>query len=102
MGYKLGFREGPQVALDLLEKAIVLYDPGRPRARRLGLGPNPGVVGLTVSALFLWMLGYPDRAFKRSGDSILLAQKLNHPYSITYALFHDGLLVMVVYLERLP
>lgn len=92
MGYKLGFREGPQIALDYLERAIVLYHPERPWARRLGLGTNTGVVGLTVSALFLWMLGYPDRAYKRSSDSILLAQKLNHPYSITYALFHNGLL----------
>jgi predicted ATPase len=38
------------------------------------------------------MLGYPDRAHKRAADSINLARKLNHPYSITYALFHGGLL----------
>jgi tetratricopeptide (TPR) repeat protein len=38
------------------------------------------------------MLGYPDRAHKRAADSILLARKMNHPYSITYALFHNGLL----------
>jgi predicted ATPase len=37
-------------------------------------------------------LGYPDRARKRAADSILLARKMNHPYSITYALFHNGLL----------
>jgi predicted ATPase len=92
MGYKLGFRNGPRIALDFLDKAIALYDPKRPRARRLGLGTNPGVISLTVSSLFLWMEGYPDRACKRSTDSILLAQKINHPYSITYALFHDGLL----------
>ncbi len=60
--------------------------------RRLGLGTNPGVISLTVSALFLWMLGYPDRARKRAVDSIALARTTNHPYSITYALFHNGLL----------
>jgi predicted ATPase len=92
MGYKLGFRDRPRIALDYLEKAIALYDPARPRARRLGLGTNPGVISRTVSSLFLWMLGYPDRAYKRSTDSISLAQKMNHPYSITYASFHDGLL----------
>jgi ATP/maltotriose-dependent transcriptional regulator MalT len=59
---------------------------------RLGLGSYPTVVGLTVSALFLWTLGYPDRARKRAADSIRLARKMNHPYSITYALFHNGLL----------
>jgi adenylate cyclase len=92
MGYKLGFRDGPEIALEYLEKAMALYDPRRPRARRLGLGTNPGVISLTVSSLFLWMRGYPDRAYRRSTESILLAQKINHPYSITYALFHDGLL----------
>ena len=40
------------------------------------------------------MLGYPDRAHTRAADSILLAQKMNHSYSITYAQFHDGLLNM--------
>ena len=92
MGYRLGFGEGPQLALDYIEKAIALYDPRRPRARRLGLGTNPGVISLTVSALFLWMLGYPDRAHKRATDSVLLARQLGHPYSLTYAQFHDGLL----------
>ena len=50
------------------------------------------MVGLTVSAIFLWALGYPDRARKRAADSILLAHQMNHPFSITYALFHNGLL----------
>ncbi|HKY56251.1 MAG TPA: hypothetical protein VJM08_18175, partial [Anaerolineales bacterium] len=53
---------------------------------------NPGVICLTVSALFLWMLGFPDRAYKRATEGIMLARKLKHPYSITYALFHHGLL----------
>ena len=92
LGYNLAFRNDPQIGLDHLEKAIALYDPQRQRARRLGLGTNPGVTGLTVSGIFLWMLGYPDRARQRANDSIMLARKLNHPYSITYALFHNGLL----------
>lgn len=92
LGYNLAFIEDPRVGLDHLEKAIALYDPGRPRARRLGLGTNPGVIILTVSSLFLWMMGYPDRARKRSADGVMLAQKMNHPYSLAYAHFHNGLL----------
>ena len=92
LGYNLAFREEPQIGLDHLEKAIALYDPRRQRARRLGFGTNPGVISLTVSALFLWMLGYPDRARQRAEEGIMLARKINHPYSITYALFHNGLL----------
>jgi tetratricopeptide (TPR) repeat protein len=92
LGYNLAFREDLQIGLEYLEKAIASYNLQHQRVRRLGLGTNPGVVSLTVSALFLWMLGYPDRACKRAADSILLARKLNHSYSLTYAQFHDGLL----------
>ena len=92
LGYNLAFLKDPQIGLDLLEKAVASYDLGRQRVRRLGFGPYPAMVSLTVSALFLWMLGYPDRAYKRAADSILLARKVNHPYSIAYALFHNGLL----------
>jgi predicted ATPase len=94
MGYNLAFREDPEIGLEQIEKGIALYNSQQQRARRLGIGSNPGVVGLTVSALFIWMCGYPDRAYKRAADSILLAQKLNHPYSLTYAQFHNGLLNM--------
>ena len=83
--------EDPQSALEQIEKAIALHDSQRQHARRLRIGPYPGVVGLTASALFLWTGGYPDRAYKRAADSILLARELNHPYSLTYAQFHNGL-----------
>jgi len=92
LGYNLAFLKDPRLGLDHLEKAIATYDLQRQRMGHFGLGSYPGVVSLTVSALFLWMLGYPDRAHKRAADSILLARKMNHPYSITYALFHNGLL----------
>jgi predicted ATPase len=92
VGYNLAFITDPQIGLEHLEKAIELYDPKRPRVRRLGLGTNPGVISLTVSALLLWMLGYPDRAQKRAASGIMLAQKLAHAYSLAYAQFHNGLL----------
>jgi predicted ATPase len=92
LGYNLAFADDPRIGLDHLEKAITLYEPGRLRVRRLGLGTNPGVIILTVSSFFLWMMGYPDRARARSADGIALAQKLNHPYSLAYAHFHNGLL----------
>lgn len=92
LAYNLAFLKYPQLGLDHLEKAAASYDLQRQRVGRFGFGPYPGVVSLTVSAMFLWMLGYPDRAHKRAADSILLARKMDHPYSISYALFHNGLL----------
>jgi predicted ATPase len=89
LGASLGdFRAG----LEHLEKGILLYDPRRQRTRRLGLGSNPGVICHSVSAMFLWMAGLPDRARKRAGEAVGLALKLDHPYSMCYALFHYGLL----------
>ena len=70
-------------------------------SRRLGIGPDPGVVSLYVSALFLWIGGYPDRAYDRAADAIALARKLNHPYSLTYAHFHSGLLNMWLRITKL-
>jgi predicted ATPase len=92
LGYNLAFVEDIRVGLEHLEKAMALYDPERPRVRKLGLGSNPGVIIRTVSSLFLWMLGYPDRARQRADEAITLAQKLNHPYTLAYTLFHNGLL----------
>jgi predicted ATPase len=94
LGYNLAFVEDLRVGLEHLEKAMALYDPERPRVRRLGLGSNPGVIIRTVSSLFLWTLGYPDRARQRAEEGITLAQKLNHPYTLAYTLFHNGLLQM--------
>ena len=91
-GYNLAFSANPQRGLELIDKGIALSSAQRRPARGLGIGPNPAVVGLNVSALFLWAGGYPDRASNRAAKAIALAQRLNHPYSLTYAQFHHGLL----------
>jgi predicted ATPase/class 3 adenylate cyclase len=92
LGYNLAFSEDPRTGLDHLEKAVALYDPALQRARHVGLGTNPGVISLIVSGLFLWMLGYPDRAQRRAEEAIALAQKMDHAYTIAYCQFHTGLL----------
>jgi predicted ATPase len=93
-GYNLSFGANPQLGLELIEKGIALFNSQRRPARGLGIGPNTAVVGLNVLALFLWAGGYPDRARNRAAEAIALAQRLNHPYSLTYAQFHHGLLHM--------
>jgi predicted ATPase/class 3 adenylate cyclase len=92
LGYNLAFLGELSLGLDHLEKAIASYDPDRDRLRRFRLGSNPGVVCFTTTALVLWMLGFPDRALERANDAIALAKRLNHPFSLAYALFHTGLL----------
>jgi predicted ATPase len=92
LGYNLGFLGRLSLGLDHLEKAIANYDPDQRRSFGFRFGNNPGVTCFTTSALFLWMLGFPDRALKRADDAVALANRLNHPFSMAYALFHTGLL----------
>jgi len=50
------------------------------------------VASFTVSALTLWMLGFPDRALARANRAVTLATELEHPFTLAYALFHTGFL----------
>ena len=92
LGYNLAFYKNLNLGLDHLEKGILYFDPDRHRSGRFRLGNNPGVACFTVSALILWILGFPDRALKRANDAVALATKLNQPFSMAYALFHTGFL----------
>jgi predicted ATPase/class 3 adenylate cyclase len=78
--------------IEHLERAIALFDPVRNPPARLRLGPSPGVVAQTTAAHLLWLSGFPERAQERALGSEELSRRLNHPYSLAYALYHVGLL----------
>jgi predicted ATPase len=92
VGYSLALSGKVPAGLDHMDKAIASYNPERYSTSRFQLGNNSGVIGLNVSALFLWMVGFPERAMERANKAVDLARRLNHPYSLSYALFHTGLL----------
>jgi predicted ATPase len=92
VGYCLAFQTSMTKGLEHLERGIAEYDPARRRSHSFRLGNDPGVTCFTTSALVSWMLGFPDRALKRANEAVALADKLNHPFSMAYALFHTGLL----------
>jgi predicted ATPase len=71
-----------------LEQGIALYDPQQHRSHAFLYGLDPGVVCLSVAALVLWQLGYPDQALRKIHEALALAQELSHPYSQAYALAH--------------
>jgi predicted ATPase/class 3 adenylate cyclase len=91
-GYLQAFTGNITLGLAHLEKAIAIYDPDRFGSPRFQLGNNPGVIGLNVSALLLWMVGFPDQALERAYKAIALAKRLDHSYSLAYAQFHVGIL----------
>jgi predicted ATPase/class 3 adenylate cyclase len=78
--------------LDQLDHAIAWFDSEGYRSRPFRLGNNPGVACFTVSALVLWLLGFPDRSLERATRAVALATELEHPFTLCYAFFHSGFL----------
>ncbi len=92
LGSSLAFLGDLSGGLDHLDRAITLYDPLAYPRGRFRLGPSPGVVARTTSALVLWTVGYPDRAAERATRAVELATQLGHPFTLAYAYFHVGVL----------
>lgn len=92
LGSSIALQRDLHGGLDHLEKAMSYFESAGFRARRFGLGNNPGVASHTVSSLVLWMLGFPDRAAERANRAVTLATDLGHPATLAYALFHSGFL----------
>jgi len=92
VGANLAFSESIPRGLERVEEAVALFDAGAATATRFRLGPNPGVVATTTSAILLWLLGFPRRALERAAMAEETAQRLGHPYTSAYALHHVCLL----------
>ncbi len=91
VGAGLAFTRHPDEGLQLLNKAVELFDPEAERSERFHLGPNPGVVALTTSAIILWVLGFPERAMERVARAEDASALLAHPATRCYALHHASL-----------
>ncbi len=68
------------------EHGISLYVPQSHHSFAYLSGEDPGVVCHARVAHVLWMLGFPDQAKCRSQEALTLAETLQHPYSLVYAL----------------
>ncbi len=79
-------------ALEECDRGIEMYVSGAYQPRGFGLGADVAVICHVTSALVLWTLGRPDTAASRSLRGIEVATRLDHPFSLAYALFHSGLL----------
>ncbi len=70
-------------AREHLDAAISLYDFESHRG--IPGFVDPGVAAMSIGALILWDLGYPDQALKRSNEALALAQALSHPHSLAFS-----------------
>jgi predicted ATPase/class 3 adenylate cyclase len=92
LGSSMALQRDLHGGLEHLEKAMACFESTGIRSGRFRLGNHPGVASFTVSALVLWMLGFPDRAAERATRAVTLAVDLGHPFTLAYALFHSGFL----------
>jgi predicted ATPase len=69
-----------------LEQGIALDNPQQHRSFALLYG-NDGVGCRSVTSAFLWYLGYPDQALKRTQEALTLGQELSLlPFSLGHTL----------------
>ncbi|MGH7895577.1 MAG: AAA family ATPase, partial [Candidatus Binatia bacterium] len=68
------------------ERALTLYDPERHRDLVRVFGTDQSVAALSYTACSLWALGQPAAALSRAEQAVGLAQRLDHPFSLAFAL----------------
>jgi class 3 adenylate cyclase/predicted ATPase len=67
-------------------QGLAFYDPAQHRASAVSYGQDSGVVCGLLGALTLWVLGYPDQAVQGMEETLALARRLAHPFSIASTL----------------
>ena len=69
-----------------------LYDPERHRSHRLIYGGHdPGVCARKVSGRIHWLLGYPEKGLVLATESVALAERIAHPFTLVDALLNNAL-----------
>ena len=91
-GTATAFTGDLEAGLPHIDRAIELHDPQVHDSGRFRLGPNTGVVARTASGILLWQCGKLEQAIGRVEEALEVARQIGHPYSIAYALHHNGLL----------
>jgi len=84
LGFTLADRGELISALSHLERTLELYDPGQDYLRYYV--QDPGVTSSVRLALLLFDLGCPETALRKGREAVILARKLSHPYSLSFAL----------------
>lgn len=83
-------------ALECVDRAVALYDPGRDRTGTSFYGGDFGVLSHAFAGHLLWHLGHPEQALERSRTACQQANELEHPFSQAVArAYHAMLLVFL-------
>jgi class 3 adenylate cyclase/predicted ATPase len=85
-GESLLFQGKYALARTHLEHGMSLYRPQQYAPSAYFFGHHPVVQNLSILALVLWVLGYPERAVQQCDQALTFAQGLSHPFSLAFAL----------------
>jgi len=69
------------------DQGMTFYDAQQHSGLIFLYGEDPAVSCLTWAATALWHLGYPDQALERIYQALRMAQKVSHPFGLTFSLF---------------
>ena len=87
----------PAKAREHADAGRLLYDPQKHASHRFVYsGHDPGVCAGFMGALAEWLIGYPETALASIADSLALAERIAHPFTLSVALTHSS----VLYLNR--
>jgi class 3 adenylate cyclase/predicted ATPase len=71
----------------------LLYDPEKHASHRFVYGGHdPGACARFVGAQAEWLLGYPEKALTSTADSLSLAERIAHPFTLSLALTFSSVL----------
>ena len=91
-GTGLAFSGHLEDGIAMLEESIESSEAITSSVDRLRLGPHTAVSTRVASGLLLWQTGAIERGISRVAQALEFAEDLEHPYSIAYAVYHNGFL----------
>lgn len=91
LGIPLFYFPEVSVARAHLAEALAIYDPQKHRTHAFLYGQDPGIACRGFEAWALGLLGYPDQARKVMDETLRLAERQSHPFSLAYALHFEAI-----------
>jgi hypothetical protein len=89
----LAFAGDPAKTREHTEAGRLLYNPEKHAFHRFVYGGHdPGACARLLGAWAEWLLGYPDKALASSADSVSMAQRIAHPFTLSLALTFGAVL----------
>ena len=73
-------------AKENFEQGVARYNASQHRSDSFLYGNDSGGSCLSYEALVLWLLGFPDKALKKSQQALTLAREIAHPFNLAFAL----------------